>query len=57
MYNPKLPRRYADHSHPSGAEVKKAWTFTSTHPYVLMASDLLKHMDNFTFNLTSTIID
>jgi len=28
----KLPGRIADHSHPSSAEVKNAWSFTSTHP-------------------------
>jgi hypothetical protein len=28
----KRPGREVDHSHPSSAEVKKAWSCTSTHP-------------------------
>jgi hypothetical protein len=28
----KPPGREADHSHPSSAEVKNAWSYTSTHP-------------------------
>jgi hypothetical protein len=33
----KHPRREADHSPPTSAEVKKTWIYTSTPPYVSMA--------------------
>jgi hypothetical protein len=33
----KLCGRAADHSPPSGADVKNSWTYTSTPPYVFMA--------------------
>jgi hypothetical protein len=33
----KRQGREADHSPPTGAEVKKMWISTSTSPYVLMA--------------------
>jgi hypothetical protein len=33
----KLPRREADHSPPTSAEVKNTWTYTSTPQYVFMA--------------------
>jgi len=33
----KRPRRKADHSPPSGAEIKNAWRYTSTAQYVFMA--------------------
>jgi hypothetical protein len=33
----KRPRRKADHSPPTSAEVKKTWVCTSTPPYVFMA--------------------
>jgi hypothetical protein len=39
----------ADHSPPSSAEVKNAWKYTSTLPYVLMAWCLLKLRDKLTF--------
>jgi hypothetical protein len=45
------PKREADHSPPSGAEVKNVWSYTSTPQYVFMAWCLLKHKDNFTFTL------
>jgi hypothetical protein len=32
----KLPEPKADHSPPTGAEVKKMWIYTSTPPYVFM---------------------
>jgi hypothetical protein len=37
-----------DHSPPSSAEVKNAWSYTSTSPYVFIAWCLVKHRD-FTF--------
>jgi hypothetical protein len=43
------PGREADHSPPSSAEIKKAWTYTSTPLYVFLASYLIKLMDNLTF--------
>jgi hypothetical protein len=33
----KRPEREADNSPPSGAEVKNAWSYTSTPQYVFMA--------------------
>jgi hypothetical protein len=56
----KRPGREADHSPLSSAEVKKTWSYTSSHPYVFMAwclikgyvfmaQDLFKHKYNFTF--------
>jgi hypothetical protein len=44
----------ADHSPLSSAKVKKAWSYTSTPPYVFIAWCLVKHRDNFTFNLPYT---
>jgi hypothetical protein len=43
----KRPGREADHSTPSSAEVKNAWSYTSTPPYVFVAWCSLKHRDNF----------
>jgi hypothetical protein len=55
----KPPEREADHSSPSSAEVKNAWSYTSTLSYifmawclvkyriVFMAWYLVKHRDNF----------
>jgi len=40
----KQPGREADHSHPSSAEFKNAWRYTSTLQYVLC---LVEHKDNF----------
>jgi hypothetical protein len=47
----KQPRHEADHSPPSGAEVKKEWSCTSTTPYVFIAWGLISTKDNFTFTL------
>jgi hypothetical protein len=48
----KWPGREADHSPPSSAEVKNAWSYTSTpSQYVFMAWCLFKHRDNFIFYL------
>jgi hypothetical protein len=44
----KRPGREADYSPPSSAEVKNAWSYTSTPQYVFMAWCLVKHGD-FTF--------
>jgi hypothetical protein len=49
----KRPGREADHSSPSSAEVKNAWSYTFTPQYVFMAWYLFKHRDNFTFSLHS----
>jgi hypothetical protein len=46
------PNREADHSPPSSAEVKNAWSYTSAPPYVFMAQCLVEHRDNFTFILS-----
>jgi len=38
----KRPGREADHSPPSSAEVKNAWSYTSTPPHVFMTWCLVK---------------
>jgi hypothetical protein len=43
------PGREADHSPPPSAEVKNAWSHTSTPQYAFMACCLVKHRGNFTF--------
>jgi hypothetical protein len=43
----KWPGRKADHSRPSSADVKNAWSYTSTLPYVIMARCLVKYRGNF----------
>jgi hypothetical protein len=47
----KQPGREVDHSSPSSAEVKNAWSYTSTPQYDLIAWCLVKHRDNLTFYL------
>jgi hypothetical protein len=42
----KRPRREADHSPPSSAEDKNAWSYTSTPQYVFMAWCLIKRRDS-----------
>jgi hypothetical protein len=43
----KLPGREADHSPPSSAEVKNAWSYSPLPQYVFMAWCLIKHRINF----------
>jgi hypothetical protein len=47
----KQPGREADHSPPSSAKVKNAWSYTPLPQYVFMAWCLVKHRDKFTFYL------
>jgi len=47
----KRPGREADHSPPSRAKVKNAWSYTFKPPYVFMVWGLVKHRDNFNFYL------
>jgi hypothetical protein len=51
----KLPAREGDHLLPSRAEVKNAWNFTSSPPYVLMTWCSVEHGDNFCFILYQNI--
>jgi hypothetical protein len=51
----KRPGREADHSPPSSAEVKNAWSYTSIPQYVFMAWCSVKHRDNFTFYLFTSL--
>jgi hypothetical protein len=51
----KRPGREADHSPLSSAEVKNAWSYTSTPQYVFRAWCLVKHRDNFTFTIHDEI--
>jgi hypothetical protein len=44
----KRPEREANYTLPSGAEVKNAWSYASTSPYVFMVWCLVNHRD-FTF--------
>jgi len=44
----RRPGHEADHSHPSSAEVKNAWSYTAAPQYVFMVWCLVKHRDNFT---------
>jgi hypothetical protein len=46
----KRPERESDHSPPSSAEVKNAWSYTSTPQRVFMVWCLVKHKDNFTLS-------
>jgi hypothetical protein len=39
----KRPGREADHKRSCSAEIKNAWIYTSTVPYVFMAWYLIKH--------------
>jgi len=39
----KRPDRQADHSPPSSAEIKNAWSYNSTDPYVFLAWCLVKY--------------
>jgi hypothetical protein len=48
----KLPGRKAEHTPPTSAEVKNAWSYTSTPQYVSVAWCLVKHRDKFTFTFT-----
>ena len=41
----KWPDNEADHSTPSGAEIKDDWNYTSTPPYAFLACT----MEEFTF--------
>jgi hypothetical protein len=43
----KRPGSEADHPLPSSADVKNAWSYTSTPQYVFMVWCLVKHRDNF----------
>jgi hypothetical protein len=52
----KRPRREADHSPPSSAEFKNAWSYTSTHLYVFMAWYLVTVGDNFTVTFISLML-
>jgi hypothetical protein len=42
--------REDNHLHPSRAEVKNAWSYTSVSPYVFMAWYIGKHRDKFTLS-------
>jgi hypothetical protein len=47
------PGREADHSPPSSAVVKNAWSYTSTPQYIFMVWCLVKHRDYFTLYIYS----
>jgi len=46
----KRPDQEADHSPPSSAEVKNAWSYKSTPQYVFLTWCLVKNRDKFTLN-------
>jgi len=41
--------RETDHLHPSSAEVKNGWSYTTRPHFVFVAWCLVKHKDDFTF--------
>jgi hypothetical protein len=43
----KWPGSEADHSPPSSADVKNAWSYTSTPQHIFMVWCVVKHRDNF----------
>jgi len=45
----KRPKREADHSPSSSAEVKNVWSYTSTPHTPSWSGAQIKHRDNFTF--------
>jgi hypothetical protein len=47
----KQPGHEVDHSSPSSAEVKNAWSYISTSLYAFMRWCLINHRVNFTFAL------
>jgi len=49
------PGREADHFRPSNAEVKNAWSYTFTPPYLFMAWCLVKYRGNFTLPLQAQL--
>jgi hypothetical protein len=53
----RRPEREADHSHPTGAKVRKAWSYASSPPDVFMAWYLVKHTDSFTITLRTEFVD
>jgi hypothetical protein len=49
--------READHSPPSSAKVKNAWSYISILPIrLLWSSAQLKHRDNFSFTLLKELL-
>jgi hypothetical protein len=53
----KRPGRESDHSLQSSAEVKNAWSYTSTPPYVFLVWDFVKHSNNLlSLSLKSPIL-
>jgi len=48
----KWPRREADHSHASSAEIENAWNYTSTPSTPSWRGAYLKHRYKFTFTCT-----
>jgi len=42
-----------DQSPPSGAEIKNAWSYIFTPPYIFMVWCLIKHRDNFVSTFTT----
>jgi hypothetical protein len=45
----KWPGLETDHSSPSSAEIKSAWSFKSTPPYAFKVWCLIKHRGNFNY--------
>jgi hypothetical protein len=48
----KRPGCEADHSHPSSAEVRNAWSYTSNPPIRLHARCLIRHRGSFIISIT-----
>jgi len=48
--------REGDHSPPSSAEAKNAWSYTSTPQHVFMSLCLVKHTVNFAWQLPAPAV-
>jgi len=53
----RQPDLEADHSPPSSAAVKNAWSYTSTPQYVFMALCSIKAQGQLSFTFTFTLIN
>jgi hypothetical protein len=51
----KRPGREADYPPTSNAEVKNAWSYTSTPAYIFVTWCLVKLKDNFPFTFTFNV--
>jgi hypothetical protein len=48
----RISRGEADHSRPPSTELNDSWSHTYTHPYIFMASCLIRNGDSFALSMT-----